>query len=81
MAATRKLTGCPAVTAWSAGWAAIMGPAGGAFTVKVAAALAALPEPLRTTARKVAPLSARVVAGVVNQFAVAPGISTPFFRH
>ncbi len=47
----------------------------------VAAVLVALPEPLRAITRNVAPLSARVVAGVVYQFAVAPAISTPFFCH
>ena len=58
VAATVKVTGWPAVTVWSAGWVVICGSTGAAFTVNVAAVLVALPEPLRTTARKVVPLSA-----------------------
>jgi hypothetical protein len=43
----------------------IAGATGAAFTVKVAALLVADPAELVTTTRKVVPLSAVVVAGVV----------------
>ena len=51
------------------------------LTVSVAVALITLPTLLVTRTEYVEPLSPSVVAGVVYEEPVAPGISVPFFRH
>ena len=51
------------------------------MTVRVAAALVAEPTELMTITRKVDPLSALVVAGVVYVGEVAPLIFKEFFCH
>src|SRR5881628_271625 len=60
-----------------------MVPVGGAsvVTVRVAAALVALPAALVTTTRNCAPLSANVGAGRVYVSAVAPAMSAPLRCH
>jgi hypothetical protein len=64
-AATVKVAVAPAVTVTLAGWVVMVGAVAAAFTVSVALLEVALPALLVTTQRKVAPLSAVVVAGVV----------------
>jgi hypothetical protein len=64
-AVTANLAVCPAVTVWFAGCVVIVGATGAAFTVSVADALVTVPAVFVTTTRKVAPLSAVVVTGVV----------------
>ena len=51
------------------------------MTVSVAVALVALPVELETTAEKVDPLFAVVVAGVVKLVPVAPLMAAPFCCH
>ena len=71
----------PAVTVWFAGWVVIEGVTRAALTVRVAAVLVAEPTELMTITRKVDPLSALVVAGVVYVGEVAPVIFKEFFCH
>jgi hypothetical protein len=65
IATTANVAVCPAVNVWFAGCVVIAGATGAGFTVNVAALLVADPAELVTTTRKVDPLSAVVVAGVV----------------
>ncbi len=65
VAVTEKVAVAGAVTVWLAGWVVMDGAVGAAFTVRVALLEVALPALLVTTQRKVAPLSAVLVAGVV----------------
>jgi hypothetical protein len=65
VATTANVAVCPAVTVTFTGCAVIVGATGAGFTVSVAALLVADPAELVTTTRKVDPLSAVVVAGVV----------------
>ena len=51
------------------------------MTVSVALLLVALPAILETATLKAVPSSVTVVAGVVYDEAVAPGMSPPFFFH
>ena len=53
----------------------------GAFTVRVASLLVALPAELLTTTLNTAPLSAFVVAAVVYEADIAPLIAAPFLFH
>ena len=57
------------------------GGAGEELTVRTAGLLVAVPAELDTTTRKLAPLSASVVAGVVYDAATAPAIGEPFLCH
>ena len=69
------------MTVWFAGFEVIDGATGAALTVSVAAALVALPTEFATTQRNVEPLSAVVVAGVVDDVPVAEAMFAPFFCH
>ena len=71
----------PAVTAWLAGCVVIDGATAAALTVRVAIVLVAEPTELVTITRKLDPLSAVVVVGVVYAGEVAPVIFKEFFCH
>jgi hypothetical protein len=78
VALTENVAVWPAITLLLTGCAVMDG---GAFTVKVAALLVTLPEPLVTATVNVAPLSEAAAAGVVYVAEVAPPIDAPFFFH
>ena len=50
-------------------------------TVRVARVLVTLPAPLVTATVKLAPQSAVMAAGMLNEGAVAPAMFMPFFFH
>jgi len=63
-----------AVTVWLAGCVVMVGAASGGLTVRVAADDVTEPTGLDTVTSYLVPLCAAVVAGVVNEVAVAPAI-------
>src|SRR6059058_4058374 len=79
--ATRvKVAVCPASTVTSCGSTSMTG-VGTVVTVRIAPALVVLPAGVDTTTVKTVPESARTVGAVVNDAAVALGMSTPRRRH
>ena len=80
---TKKSIACPTAAGFgvAVGPDVMLGAATTGLTVSVAELLVVLPAPLETTTLKLAPLSAKVVGGVVYDAPVAPAMVDPFFDH